>query len=285
MQKFLALPLLTLVLLSQGPVLAKEPEQKTDTVQNAESNGDKSKPASKTPAGGAGEAASRYETRDEHDPNGIGKFYMDREIAHVMGFLAADWLERPERESEEKLTTLVEALKLKPGMVVADIGAGSGRISIMIAEKLGKDGKVLAVDVQEEMLSLLSKKLKQQKITNIEPVLGNPESPKLEPGSIDLAIMVDVYHEFEFPYEMLREIAKALRPGGRVAFVEYRREDPKVRRMIKLVHTMTEAQVKKEASLPEFELEWKETIRALPVQHIIVFEKAEADQRTKNSKQ
>ncbi|HUG94339.1 MAG TPA: DUF5060 domain-containing protein [Planctomycetaceae bacterium] len=219
----------------------------------------------------------RYEIRDEHDPNGIGKFYMGREIAHVMGFQAAGWLERPEREKEEQLTKLVESLGLKPGMAVADIGAGSGVISVMLARKVGPAGTVFAVDIQEEMLSLLQKKAEQLGLENIEPVLGDIKSPSLEAESVDLALMVDVYHEFSFPYEMLAGIARALKPGGRVAFVEYRREDPRVRRMIKLVHTMTQAQVKREATRPEFGLRWKETIGVLPVQHIIVFEKAGRD--------
>jgi ubiquinone/menaquinone biosynthesis C-methylase UbiE len=209
----------------------------------------------------------------DHDPNGIGKFYMGREIAHVMGFQASAWLERPEREKEESLTKLVEALKLKPGMVVADIGAGSGRISELISPLVGEEGKVLAVDIQEEMLGLIRERAKQKKLTNIVPVLSTEKSPMLEPESVDLAFMVDVYHEFSFPYEMTLELSRALKPGGKLVFVEYRKEDPKVRRMIKLVHTMTEEQVKKEASLPEFGLKWKETSKVLPVQHIIVFEK------------
>lgn len=208
-----------------------------------------------------------------HDPNGIGKFYMGREIARVMGWQAAPWLERPEREKEEKLTLLVKSLDLKPGMVVADIGAGSGVISTMMAQKVGDKGKVLAVDIQDEMLSLLNKKLKQKEITNIETVLSTPKSPNLKPNTVDLAIMVDVYHEFDYPYEMMQGLSKAIKPGGRIAFVEYRKEDPKVRRMIKLVHTMTQAQVKKEALQPEFGLKWKKTIDVLPVQHIVVFEK------------
>jgi precorrin-6B methylase 2 len=179
----------------------------------------------------------RYRFRSQHDPDGIGKFYLDREIAHVMGYLGIDWLERPERESEEHLTQLVDSLKLKPGMVVADIGAGSGVISLMMAKKVGPTGSVLAVDIQDEMLSVLSKRLKQLKITNVKPVHGTVKSPNLKPASVDLALMVDVYHEFNFPYEMLREIAKALKPGGRVVFVEYRKEDPNV--PIKLVHKMT----------------------------------------------
>jgi ubiquinone/menaquinone biosynthesis C-methylase UbiE len=219
----------------------------------------------------------RYTYRRDHDPNGIGKFYQGREIAHVMGWQAAPWLERPEREQEERLSLLVRSLKLEPGMVVADIGAGSGVISLMMAEKVAPGGKVLAVDVQEEMLLLLQKKLDAAGVKNVEPVLGTANSPKLQPNSVDLAIMVDVYHEFEFPYEMTAELAKSLKPGGRLAFVEYRREDPKVRRMIKLVHTMTEAQVKKEIGQPEFGLRWKETIDKLPVQHIVVFEKPKGE--------
>lgn len=220
------------------------------------------------------EASPRYViNREDHDPNGIGKFYMGREIAHVMGFQASAWLERPEREQEENLTKLVEALKLKPGMVVADIGAGSGRISEMISPLVGEEGKVLAVDIQDEMLSLIRERAKQKKLTNIVPVLSTVKSPKLEPNSVDLAFMVDVYHEFNFPYEMTLELSRALKPGGKLVFVEYRKEDPKVRRMIKLVHTMTEEQVKKEATQPEFGLQWKETLKVLPVQHIIVFEK------------
>jgi precorrin-6B methylase 2 len=213
----------------------------------------------------------RYQFHKRHDPDGIGKFYLGREIAHVMGYQGIAWLERPERESEEHLTQLVDSLKLAPGMVVADIGAGSGVISLKLAKNIGPTGTVLAVDIQEEMLSVLSKRLKQLKITNVKPVHGTVKSPNLKPASVDLALMVDVYHEFNYPYEMLREIAKALKPGGRVVFVEYRKEDPNV--PIKLVHKMTEAQVKLEAGQPEFELHWVETIGVLPWQHVIVFER------------
>ena len=218
---------------------------------------------------------ARYEIRKDHDPNGIGKFYMDREIAHVMGFgpggQGAEWLERAVREKEEKLTLLIKSLDLKPGMVVADIGAGSGVISVLMAEKILPDGKVLAVDVQQEMLDRLRENTKRMKITNIEPVKGTQQTTSLKPGSVDLAIMVDVYHELEFPYEMLLDISKSLKPGGRIAFVEYRKEDPDV--PIKLVHKMTEEQVKKEASHPEFGLKWSKTIGVLPWQHIVLFEK------------
>ena len=221
----------------------------------------------------------RYEIRKDHDPNGIGKFYMDREIAHVMGFgpggQGAEWLERTEREREEKLSLLVRSLDLKPGMIVADIGAGSGVISLLMAERILPDGKVLAVDVQQEMLDRLRERTKKLKITNVEPIKGTQKTTALKAESVDLAIMVDVYHELEFPYEMMLDISKSLKPGGRVAFVEYRKEDPDV--PIKLVHKMTEAQVKKEISQPEFSLKWTKTIGVLPWQHIVVFEKTKAE--------
>jgi len=213
----------------------------------------------------------RYEFRKEHDPSGQGKFYMGRELAMVMSFHGAPWLERREREEEERLSVLVSHLGLKPGMVVADVGAGSGVISLMMAHEVGEKGKVIAIDIQQEMLDLLGDKIKNADIKNVELVLGTDKSPKLKAASVDLAIMVDVYHEFEYPYEMTLELAKSLKPGGRIAFVEYRREDPQV--PIKLVHKMTEAQVKKEISLPEFGLKWKETIDKLPRQHIIMFER------------
>ena len=231
------------------------------------------------PSKTAAKEAPRYTfNKRVHDPNGIGKFYMGREIAHVMGYRAAGWLERPQREKEESLTKLIEALDLKEGMAVADIGAGSGRIAAMISPKVGPKGKVFAVDIQDEMLSLVRAKAKQRGLTNIEPVLSTEKSPKLKPNSIDLAFMVDVYHEFNYPYEMTLELSKALKPGGRLVWVEYRKEDPKVRRMIKLVHTMTQAQVKKEALQKEFGLKWQKTIDVLPVQHVIVFEKLKPDE-------
>jgi precorrin-6B methylase 2 len=228
-------------------------------------------PTASAPKSAKERPPQRYQVRKRHDRDGIGKFYLGREIARVMGYQGIAWLERPERESEEHLTQLVDSLKLSPGMVVADIGAGSGVISLKLAKQIGPTGSVLAVDIQEEMLSVLSKRLKQLKVTNVKPVHGTVKSPNLKAGSVDLALMVDVYHEFNFPYEMLREISKALKPGGRVVFVEYRKEDANV--PIKLVHKMTEAQVKLEAGQPEFELRWVETIGVLPWQHVIVFER------------
>lgn len=215
--------------------------------------------------------SKRYTNRKIHDPNGIGKFYLGREIAHVMGHQAAGWLERPEREREEKLSLLIKSLKLKPGMNVADIGAGSGVISLLMAKEIGEKGTVYAVDIQQEMLDLLTAKTKKLGVNNIKPVKGVEDSPKLKPNTIDLAIMVDVYHEFEYPYEMMDDIVKSLKVGGRVALVEYRMEDPLV--PIKLVHKMSEAQVKKELGQEEFNLKWVETYDKLPRQHVIFFEK------------
>ncbi|SFI24897.1 class I SAM-dependent methyltransferase [Planctomicrobium piriforme] len=223
------------------------------------------------PAVGDAKAKSRYSYRDDHDPNGLGKFYMGREIARVMGHQGIAWLERPEREEEERLSLLVECLQLKPGMVVADIGAGTGVISVRMANVVAPDGKVLAVDIQKEMLRALEIKCKELGVENVQPVLGTTQSPNLSDDSVDLAVMVDVYHEFNLPHEMLQAIVKGLKPGGRIAFVEYRKEDPTV--PIKEVHKMSEVQVKKEALQPELGLEWVETIEKLPRQHVIIFAK------------
>ena len=200
---------------------------------------------------------------------GIGKFYMGRQISHVMGHQAARWLDRPEREREEHTTEMIRCLKLKPGDQVADIGVGTGYIARRMAKVIGDKGTVFGVDIQPEMLALLEKKMKAAGINNVKGALGTITDPKLRPNSLDFIIMVDVYHEFSHPYEMMAGIVKALKVGGRVAFVEYRGEDPKV--PIKRLHKMTEAQVKKEAAL--FPLKHVETYKKLPWQNVVFFEK------------
>src|SRR5437764_9545802 len=190
---------------------------------------------------------SRYATRENHDHDGIGKFYMGREIAQVMGHQAADWLERPERETEERPELALPALQIKPGDAVADIGAGSGYYTRRLAKLVGEKGVVYAVDIQQEMLDVLTNKMAELSIHNVKAVLGDVKDPKLPGTSVDVALLVDVYHEFDYPYEMIQGICAALKPGGRIAFIEFRGEDPKV--PIKLLHKMSEAQVRKEMNV------------------------------------
>jgi predicted methyltransferase len=212
--------------------------------------------------------ATQYQkTRPSAD--GIGKSYMGREIAGIMGWQAASWLERPERVQEERPDLLLAELNLKPGMVVADIGAGSGYHSRRMADVVGKTGKVYAVDVQPQMVQMLSALSREDRYSNIKPILSTVDDVKLAPASVDLAIMVDVYHELEFPFEVMRSIVKALKPGGRVVFVEYRAEDPNV--PIKALHKMSEAQIKREAAANA--LEWERTSSILPWQHVVFFRK------------
>ena len=203
--------------------------------------------------------ASRY---------GIGKFYLGREIAFVMSHQGADWLERPERVEEERTDLLVAELGLRPSDVVADVGAGSGVLTFLMSGRVPQ-GRVIAVDIQPEMLEMLTKAQAKRGITNVETVLGTITDPRLPTESIDLALMVDAYHEFSHPFEMMQAIVRALRPGGRVALVEYRAEDPSV--PILPTHKMTQAQAKKE--MAAVGLRWVETKDSLPQQHLMLFEK------------
>ena len=228
----------------------------------------------------------RYQFR-QPSSDGIGKFYMGREISHVMGHRGASWLERPEREREEGTTEMIKCLKLKAGDRVADIGVGTGYIARRMAKAVGPKGMIYGVDIQLEMLALLGKNMKKAGLNNVRGHLGTISDPKLKENSLDFVIMVDVYHEFSHPYEMMSGIVKALKAGGRVAFVEYNGADPKV--PIKRLHKMTEAQVIKEASL--FPLKHVETYgppteeskgkRNLPWQNVIFFEKTEVGKEDK----
>jgi precorrin-6B methylase 2 len=209
-----------------------------------------------------------YQERIIHSADGIGKFYMGREIAKVMGHTEALWLERPGREVTEQPQQVVDALSLKPTDIVADIGAGTGYFSLRISPQV-PEGKVLAVDIQPEMIDIINFLKQEDNITNVETVLGSDTDPNLPEESVDLALMVDAYHEFEYPKEMMEGVVRSLKPGGRVVLVEYRRENPFI--PIKALHKMTQQQVCKE--MKAVGLQWIETKDFLPQQHLIVFEK------------
>jgi len=197
---------------------------------------------------------------------GTGKFYQGREIAHVMGFQGMDWLERPEREAEESVSTLLKNMKITPTDVIADIGAGSGYHVFKMAE-LASSGLIYGVDIQPEMLFVMDAKKEADKVTNVQVLEGSEKSANLTERSVDKVLMVDVYHEFSYPIEMLASIKKALRPGGTVYLIEYRGEDPKV--PIKALHKMTEAQAVKEMKAAGFVLLRNQD--NLPWQHCMIF--------------
>jgi ubiquinone/menaquinone biosynthesis C-methylase UbiE len=217
----------------------------------------------------AREADAPQYSRGPASAGGTGKLYMEREIAQVMSYHGAPWLERAERSREERPDLVLAALDLQSGMSVADIGAGTGYYARRIAERVGPGGVVYAVDVQPEMVKLMARELARGKIGNVKPVQGSATDPALAPASIDLAVMIDVYHELEYPREMLAAIVRALKPGGRVAFVEFRADDPAV--PIRQLHTMSEAQVRREADASG--LQWMKTEGNLPWQNVIVFRK------------
>lgn len=200
--------------------------------------------------------------------DGIGKFYMGREIAQVMGHQGASWLERSEREQEERVSLAIKNLPITENSVIADIGAGSGYYAFKMAKK-AKQGQVFAVDIQPEMLAMIEKKKKSQKINHVLTVLGSEQDPKLPKDTLDLAIMVDVYHELAYPHEMMTALYQSLKKGGKVVLLEYRAEDPNV--PIKPLHKMTAAQVQKE--MEAIGLSFVENKTMLPWQHFLVFEK------------
>ena len=200
------------------------------------------------------------------DYNGIGKWYMGREIAYVMGFEGIGWLERSEREEEEDVSKLIKNMRIKPNDIVADIGAGSGYHTFKIAA-LTKNGFVYAVDIQPEMLMVIEETKETGKIKNIETILGTEKSIQLPSNSVDKILMVDVYHEFNFPAEIIVSIKKALKPNGELFLIEYRSEDSSV--PIKAIHKMSEKQAVREMEVAGFKL--KKNITNLPWQHCMVF--------------
>lgn len=212
-------------------------------------------------------ATSLYETRSIHDPDGTGKFYMGREIAQVMGPGGIPWLDRSGRDEEEKPEVVINALNLHAGDTAVDLGAGSGYFTFRIAPKVGPRGKVLAVEIQDEMIEALRRRAKELKAENVEIVKGTESDPHLAPNSVDVVLMVDVYHELAYPFEVMTAVRKALKPGGRVVFVEYRKEDPKVQ--IKALHKMSVEQLEKE--MEAVGLVRVQTVETLPLQHIVIF--------------
>lgn len=201
-------------------------------------------------------------------PDGIGKFFHGREISQVMGHPAIGWLERTEREQEEAPSKAIAAIELAPDAVLADIGAGSGYYSFRLSKKVPK-GKIVAVDIQPEMLDFLRQKSAELGIANVEPHLGTIEDVQLPAASLDAALMVDAYHEFSHPREMLASLHHALKPGGRIFLLEFRGEDPKV--PIKPLHKMTEAQARLELESAGFR--FVSNLRPLPWQHFMIFER------------
>lgn len=203
--------------------------------------------------------------------DGKGKLYTGREISHVMGHLGAGWLERPERERQERTDLLTAGLILSDDFVVADIGADTGFFTFPIAQRVSQ-GKVFAVDIQPEMLARIARRKTLEKVVNVETVLGEQADPKLPKNQIDLAFIVDAYHEFSFPREMGERLKESLRPVGQLVLVEYRAEDPRV--PILRLHKMSEVQVKQE--MAAIGLDWVRTDSYLPQQHVLAFQRPEA---------
>ena len=220
--------------------------------------------------GFVGEAASAQAVAPQRaarrDPPGT---YMGRPIAAVMSYQGADWLFRDTREAEEQPERMLDALKIRPGATVADIGAGAGYTSLRLSRRVGANGTVLATDVQPQMLAMLQENAKLAGVRNIKPVRATQAKVNLPDAAVDLAIMVDVYHEASDPEALLVGIKQALKPGGRLVLVEFRGEDPEV--PIKPEHKMTLAQVRKELEPQGYK--FVESLEFLPWQHIIVFEK------------
>jgi ubiquinone/menaquinone biosynthesis C-methylase UbiE len=207
-----------------------------------------------------GPIAATFAAQGKHPVSG-------REIARVMGHEGADWLDRPERMSEEQPDRALDAIGIVPGSRVADVGAGSGYFTVRLARRVGPKGRVIAVDIQREMLALLDRRLKRDNIGNVDLVHSTESDPSLPPKSVDLILMVDVYHEFSRPQEMLRQLRSALRDGGRLVLIEYRKEDPTV--PIRPEHKMSVAEARMELEAEGFAFASKSDV--LPRQHILIF--------------
>lgn len=205
---------------------------------------------------------------DTPSRDGIGKFYMGREISHVMGHQGAAWLERADRQREERTDLVIRHLPVKNDAVVADIGAGTGYFSFPVARRV-PHGRVYAVDIQQEMLDIIRSRRELEGAANVEPVLGAVTGLNIADGTVDLVFVVDAYHEFSHPFEMGQSIFSALKPGGRFVLIEYRAEDPRV--PIKKLHKMSQKQVNREMAALGFV--WERTESFLPQQHFMVYRK------------
>lgn len=222
------------------------------------------------PPKGAAKGAAKKKATGKAEPKG---FYMGRRIAPIMTYEGADWLVRPEREQEEQPEKMLDALKIQPGWTVADVGAGVGYTSVRLASRVGPTGKVLATDLQPQMISMLKANLQDAGIKNVQPILCSASDAKLPEAKIDMIIMVDVYHECPDPVLILSQMKKGLRPGGKLVLIEFKGDDPNV--PIKPEHTMTVAQAKKELEANGFKL--KESQDFLPWQYILTFESVAAE--------
>lgn len=192
-----------------------------------------------------------------------------RRYALTMSYLGADWLDRSERVQEEEPEAALDAITLAPGSVVADVGAGSGYMTVKMAKRVGPTGKVYANDIQPQMLTILRQRLDKEKVANVDLVLGTMDDPKLPANTLDLILMVDVYHEFAQPQPMLRKLRDSLKTGGRLVLLEYRKEDPSI--PIRPDHKMSVAEAKMEVEAEGFTL--AKVDERLPRQHILVFTK------------
>lgn len=226
--------------------------------------------AAQEPPADVPEAKARAKPQRKGRRPGLPGVYMGRQIAPVMTYQGAEWLIRPEREQEEQPETMLDALKIQPGSVVADVGAGVGYTSVRLAARVGPKGTVLATDVQPQMIRMLRENLRSMGVTNVKPILCTPTDSKLPKAGVDLILMVDVYHELADPEGTLAQMREALKPGGRIALIEFRANDPNV--PIKPEHTMTVEQARKELEANGFKFQ-SAVSDLLPWQHIILFEK------------
>lgn len=248
--------------------------------QDEKQGGEKDNPvAESTPTAKEKKAEEDAEKENKKAPPPL-RFYMFRQIAQTMHFSGASWLMRKTRESEEHCSLVLSNIGLKPGMTICDMGCGSGYYSLDMAKLVGKEGKVLAVDIQPQMLRMLRTRMKKAKIDNIEPILGTYIDPKLPPDSCDIIFCVDVYHEFSHPEHMLAKMRTALKKDGLLLLVEFRAEDENV--PIRPEHKMTHEQVTKEMAANGFKLSKEFT--KLPWQHMMFFSKDEAfDESTRKT--